>query len=429
MATSLEVLTLANGCSVVAQPLAVASVAIGFFVNVGSRDEPEAMAGASHFLEHLLFKGTPARSAASIAEDFDAVGGDCNAFTTKEYTAFYARLLADDAPMALQILGDIVTEPALRPEDVDAERLVIAEELAMHGDEPSDAAAELSSQLLFPGSGLGRDTLGTKATIGSLSAPDIRRFFEENYGTENMVVAIAGGGDHGPLLEQLAALPITRHAPRPLRPAPVAPNERVATRRMPTEQLHLSLGWRSIGRAHPLRSAAALYAHLLGGGLSSRLFQRVREREGLAYSVWAEREVYDGAGALSIGAGTSPENADRLVAICLEEIQELALHGPTARELDVAKGNLRAELLLSVEDSGSVMSFCATELLRNGTVRSVVDIVDEVMAVAHDDVTAYAQHLAATAPTLAAVGPRLPASVAKRIEAYGVGHDPIQVDR
>jgi len=152
----------------------------------------------------------------------------------------------------------------------------------------------------------------------------------------------------------------------------------------------------------------------------------VREREGLAYSVWAEREVYDGAGALSISAGTSPENADRLVAICLEEIEELALHGPTARELDVAKGNLRAELLLSVEDSGSVMSFCATELLRHGTVRTVSDIVDEVMAVASNDVTTYAQHIAATSPTLAAVGPRLPAAVAKRINAHDGGHDPIE---
>ncbi|MEI7479019.1 MAG: pitrilysin family protein [Actinomycetes bacterium] len=400
-----RLLVLDNGLRVVVDEMAVASSALGFFVGSGSRDESLERAGTSHFLEHLLFKGTNELSATQLAEAFDEVGGDCNAFTTKEYTAFYARLLAEHAPMALDILASIIEAPALRPEDIDTERAVIAEELAMHGDEPSDRSAELFSELVFPDSALGRDTLGTKASIAAMSASTIRSFFDAHYGPKNIVVGIAGGQDSQVLLSRLAQLPNRPDALAPQRKTPALPSERFSAHRTKTEQVHLTLGWRLPGRDDPMRTAFAVCNHLLGGGLSSRLFQRIREREALAYSVWSEREVYEDVGALAIMAGTSPQHARDVVAICLEEVERLAEDGPTEREIAIAKGNLRAELLLSAEDSGARMSFVASEVLFFNRIRTTEEIVDELQSVTMEQVVDAASLLRRDSACLAAVGP------------------------
>ncbi len=385
--------------------MAVASAALGFFVGAGSRDETQERAGTSHFLEHLLFKGTNDLSATALAEAFDEVGGDCNAFTTKEYTAFYARLLADDAPMAMEILASLIEQPALRPQDVETERAVITEELAMHSDEPSDRSVELFSGLLFPDSALGRDTLGTKASIASLSTATIRTFFDAHYGPQNIVVGIAGGQDTNRLIQRLEQMPSRPDSSVPHRMTPPSPRERFLAHRTKTEQVHLTLGWRLPGRDDPLRAAFAVTNHLLGGGLSSRLFQRIREREALAYSVWSEREVYEDAGALAIMAGTSPAHARDVAAICLEEVERLAEDGPTEREVAIAKGNLRADLLLSAEDSGARMSFIASEVLFFGRVRTTEEILDELHSVTMDQVTQAASCLRRDTVCAAAVGP------------------------
>jgi hypothetical protein len=400
-----RLLVLDNGLRVVVDEMAVASSALGFFVGSGSRDESLELAGTSHFLEHLLFKGTNELSATQLAEAFDEVGGDCNAFTTKEYTAFYARLLAEHAPMAIDILTSLIEAPALRPQDVETERAVIAEELAMHGDEPSDRSAELFSELVFPDSALGRDTLGTKASIAAMSDLTIRSFFDSHYGPKNIVVGIAGGQDSEELLRRLEQLPSKPEAIAPARVSPAAPKERFVAHRTKTEQVHLTLGWRLPGRDHPLRTAFAVCNHLLGGGLSSRLFQRIREREALAYSVWSEREVYEDVGALAIMAGTSPQHALDVVAICLEEVERLADDGPTNREISIAKGNLRADLLLSAEDSGARMSFVASEVLFFNRVRSTEEILDELHAVTMSQVAEAASFLLRDTACLAAVGP------------------------
>ncbi len=385
--------------------MAVASSALGFFVGAGSRDESLELAGTSHFLEHLLFKGTKSLSATQLAEAFDEVGGDSNAFTTKEYTAFYARLLAEHAPMAMEILASLIEAPALRPEDIETERAVITEELAMHGDEPSDRSAELLYGLLFPDSALGRDTLGTKSSIASLTTETIRSFFERHYGPQNMVVGIAGGQHTDDLLGRLERLPSRPQTTAPQRTIPALPKQRFVAHRTKTEQVHLTLGWRLPGRDHPLRTAFSVTNHLLGGGLSSRLFQRIREREALAYSVWSEREVFDDVGALAIMAGTSPQHAAQVVEICLEEVERLVDEGPTSREIEIAKGNLRADLLLSAEDSGARMSFVASEVLFFGRVRTTEEILDELAAVDAEQVIAAASQLSRSTALLAAVGP------------------------
>jgi len=184
----------------------VRSVCVGFWVGTGSRDEPVEHAGASHFLEHLLFKGTPARSAAAIAEALDEVGGDCNAYTTKEYTAFYIRLLSEDLPLGLDVLGAIMTDPALRPEDIEAERQVILDEILMHADEPSDLAAEQCTNALFPDHPLGREVLGAPVSVSALDAPEIRGFFDTHYRTANLVVSAAGDLDHDRLAAEVEDL-------------------------------------------------------------------------------------------------------------------------------------------------------------------------------------------------------------------------------
>jgi predicted Zn-dependent peptidase len=403
----IETSVLPSGIRLVTETMAdVRSVAVAYWVGTGSRDEPDELAGASHFLEHLLFKGTEARSAAAIAEALDEVGGDCNAFTTKEYTTFYVRLLSEHLPLGLDILSEIMWAPALRPADVDAERTVILDEILMHADEPADLAAEQWQSSLFPAHALGRDTLGTASTVAALGAPEIRRFFEHHYRPDNMVVSVAGDCTH----EAVAADLERRFAGRPggsepPRQAPGDDTRSLQVVRRPTEQAHLVYGVRSVSRFDERRWALAVLNHVLGGGLSSRLFRKVREERGLAYSVWSERAAYQDAGSLAVVVGTAPENVDEVLRIVTGELELLAEHGITERELAVAKGNLRAELLLSGEDSGARMSRIGASQLLHGEVKAIDDVLARIEGVDRDQVLAEAQQLVRAPRTLSAVGP------------------------
>ena len=384
----------------------VRSVAIGFWVGTGSRDEPDRLAGASHFLEHLLFKGTPARTAAAIAEALDEVGGDCNAFTTKEYTAFYVRLLSEHLRLGLDILGDIMDDPSLAAQDVEAERTVILDEILMHADEPSDLAGEMAMSALFPGHALGRDTLGTPESVGSTTASEIRSFFEEHYRPGNVVVAVAGDCDHEEVTAALEARFSVRSGGAAPPRAPVAPGvDPLVVVRRQTEQAHLVLGMRSASRFDEARWPLAVLNVVLGGGLSSRLFQKVREQRGLAYSIWSERNGFYDTGCTTVSVGTAPEHVDEVLKIVTCEIEDLAANGITARELDVAKGNLRSETLLSCEDSGARMSRLGTSVLLYDRAWSIDDALARIDAVDLDAVQQVARSLASAPRTLAAVGP------------------------
>jgi predicted Zn-dependent peptidase len=403
----IETSVLPSGIRLVTETMAdVRSVAVAYWVGSGSRDESDELAGASHFLEHLLFKGTPTRSAAAIAEALDEVGGDCNAFTTKEYTTFYVRLLSEHLPLGLDILSEIMWNPALRPSDVDAERTVILDEILMHADEPADLVAEQWQSSLFPGHALGRDTLGTQATVGDLDAGDIRRFFEHHYRPGNMVVSVAGDCTHDGVAADLERR-FTGHlgGTAPTRAAPGPATERLRVVRRPTEQAHVVYGVRSVSRFDEHRFALAVLNHVLGGGLSSRLFQKVREERGLAYSVWSERATYQDAGSLAVVVGTAPDNVDEVLRIVTGELELLAQHGITDRELAVAKGNLRAEMLLSGEDSGARMGRIGAAMLLHGEVHKIDEVLARVEAVDRDQVLARAQELVEAPRTLSAVGP------------------------
>jgi predicted Zn-dependent peptidase len=383
-----------------------ASASVGFFVGTGGRDERDGEVGASHFLEHLLFKGTPTRSASAIAEALDAVGGEFNAYTTKEYTAFYVHLLGEDVDLGLDVLSDIVWQPALRGEDVEAERQVILEEILMRADDPADLVHELLWSAMFPGHGLGRDVLGTEATVGSMSAAQVREFWSRHYRPANVVVAAAGAVDH----DAIAAGIERRFAgqpggSRPLRDPPPASSLPHAACERRTEQTHVAIGMRAPGRHDRARFAVALVSHALGGGLSSRLFQEVRERRGLAYSVYSEWTTCEEVGVLSVYAGTAPDKAEELAEVLEAELDRVARDGITARELAVAKGHLRAQTLLSLEDSGARMSRIGRGALLHGEVLPVSELLAMSQAVTEDEAGEVAATVVGGPRTTAVVGP------------------------
>ena len=413
---------LVNGCRVVTQRVAGArSASLGVFVTVGSRHEPATLAGASHFLEHLLFKGTESRDAATIAEALDRVGGQSNAYTARELTCFWVRLLGEDLDVGLSILGDIVTDPALRGDDVEAERTVIVDEILGSHDDPASVASERFFELAFETHPLGRDPLGTLETVRAITPAEVRTFFSAQYGAPNLVVAAAGDVDHDAVAAAVATWAptgVVGLSPDGAPPGPPRARREVVV--APFEQTQVVIGVPMPRRGDQRRDAYRVYDQLLGGGLSSRLFTTIRERFGLAYQVYSERAQFTDAGALCVVAGTAPEHADRVLALIAEAVDDLAGGGLTDREVDVARQALRADALLGAEDSGHVMSRLGADLSLDGATRSLDDVLQRTAAVTRDDVEAVAQDVAAAPRTLVVVGPR-PDGVAADARLEGAG--------
>ena len=384
----------------------VRSVTAGFWVGTGSRDEDSPLSGASHFLEHLLFKGTASRSAREIAEAVDAVGGDLNAFTTKEFTAFYVRVLSDALDLGLDILCDIISAPAFRPDEVEAERQVILEEILLREDEPADLVHEVLCDALFPDHPLGREVLGLEETVKAMETGAIRDFFAHHYRPANMVFAAAGDLDHDQVVAGLVErLGEGAGGAAPERERPSRPPRSIAVVRRQTEQAHVAIGLPAPDRHAPQRWALAVLNHALGGGLSSRLFQEIRERRGLAYSVYSYRTAYDDTGALVVYAGTSPERAAEVVDLIGIELSRMAETGLTPRELSVARGHLRGDLALSLEDSAARMSRIGRSLLLHSEVLAVEEIAARIESVTLDQVGEIAGAVLGAPRTLAVVGP------------------------
>ncbi len=403
----IETSVLSSGIRLVTETMPdVASASVGVWVGTGSRDESASQAGISHFLEHLLFKGTQARTARDIAEAVDAVGGDMNAYTTKEYTTFYVRALSEHLDLGLDILCDILRDPALRPDDVDAERQVILEEVLMHLDEPADVVQEHFGAAIFPDHPLGREVLGDPEVIERVTVPEIRAFFDEHYLPRNMVVAAAGNIEHEVVAAEIEGRFVGREGGRmPARTAPGDDVQPVTVERRDTEQLQLVVGTRAPARRSPERFSLAVLNHALGGGLSSRLFQEVRETRGLAYSIGSDRIAFEDAGALAVSVGTAPENAAEVLGVIGHELDLLCQEGISQRELDVAKGHLRADLLLSLEDSGARMARIGGSLLLHDEVMTVEDIEGRIAAVSREEVAAVASRVLGSRRVLAVVGP------------------------
>jgi predicted Zn-dependent peptidase len=395
------------------------SATIGAWVGVGSRDEARGRYGSTHFLEHLLFKGTRRRSAMDIATAFDAVGGEANAVTGKEYTCYYARVLDEDVAMASDVLLDMVTSARLDLEDVESERGVILEELAMNDDDPADVVHERFAELVLGAHPLGRPIGGTAQTIEAVGRDDIAEHYREHYDAPALVVTAAGGVDHDAVVATVAGQlsgsgwPLSASAaPRPRRDADGAQASLdelgkggLLVVRRPTEQANVLLGTVGLVANDDRRYVMSILNAVLGGGMSSRLFQEIRERRGLAYSVYSFASGYSDSGWFGLYAGCAPGKVDEVVTLLRAGLEELAEHGVGEEELARAKGQVGGGLVLGLEDSGSRMTRLGRAELVHGTFMSIDSTLAAVRAVTADEVRALAAELAARPRSLAVVGP------------------------
>jgi predicted Zn-dependent peptidase len=391
----------------------VLSATLGIWVGVGSRDESDEIAGSSHFLEHLLFKGTSSRSALEIATAMDAVGGEMNAFTAKEHTCYYANVLASDLPLAVALLSDLVTEACNTAADLESERTVVLEEIAMRDDEPADAVHDLFAEALFGDAPLGRSVLGSVASIEGLTRDDVDGWYRARYTMPSIVVTAAGRVRHQEVLDLVTAAFGDRLAGE-ARPAPLRtgddgvvtkPARRTGLLHRRTEQTHLLLGSTGMARLDPRRYAGAVLETAVGGGMSSRLFQEIREKRGLVYSVGSALTHYAGTGSFSVYAGCSPKRVPEVLRLVREELTRVAAEGLTAEEVARGRGQLKGAMVLGLEDTGSRMSRLGKSELSFGEYLPVREVLARLDAVTEDDVRAVAADLFARETCLAVVGP------------------------
>ena len=406
---------LPGGLRVITESLpSVRSAAIGIWAGVGSRDEGPLHAGATHYLEHLLFKGTSRRSALEISAAIDAVGGELNAFTAKEYTCYYARVLDADVPLAIDVLSDMVTGSLIEPKDVDAERGVILEEIAMNEDDPADLVHEEFAAQLFGDTPLGRPILGTVDSINEISRDRIAEHYRSRYTPDALVVAAAGNLSHdtvvrlvqsafGPVLAGSAALPAAARLGGTEAGSATGTGVRLLSR--PVEQANIVLGCAGLARTDTRRFSLGVLNAALGGGMSSRLFQEVREKRGLAYSVYSFSSQHADCGQWGVYAGCLPAKADEVLAICQDEIAKVIESGLTDEELDRGKGQLRGSIVLGLEDPSSRMSRLGKSELVYPALEPVDDILAEIEAVTHDDVRSVTAAILGLPKALAVVGP------------------------
>ncbi|SNS34689.1 Predicted Zn-dependent peptidase [Actinomadura meyerae] len=389
----------------------VRSAAFGIWSAVGSRDEAPADAGASHYLEHVLFKGTRRRSALEISAAVDAVGGDLNAFTAKEYTCYYARVLDSDLPLAVDVVSDMVADSVNRPEDVEAERGVILEEIHMRDDDPGDLIHDEFSTALYGDTPLGRPILGTEDSINALSRDRIHGYYREHYVPSKLVVSVAGNIDHDEVVrlvsEAFAGHLAGEGEPAPPRldgaPAPVDPRSVVIDK--DTEQAHIILGGAGVSRTDDRRFALGVLNAALGGGMSSRLFQEIREKRGLAYSVYSYTAQYADSGIFGVYAGCQPAKAEEVLSICRDELGRAADECLTDEELERGKGQLRGAMVLGLEDTGSRMSRIGKSELVYESLLPVDEVLARIEAVTLDDVRAIAREVLSAPQALTVIGP------------------------
>ncbi|GAA4915235.1 pitrilysin family protein [Nesterenkonia rhizosphaerae] len=393
----------------------IRSVSIGFWIAVGSRDEADHQYGSTHFLEHLLFKGTAKRSALDIAAAFDAVGGESNAMTGKESTCYYARVLDTDLPMAVEVLTDMVTSAVIDPAEMETERGVILEELAMAEDDPGDVVHERFTEQVLDGHPLGRPIGGTPEAIEQASRDDVWDHFARWYRPEELVITAAGGLDHEQLCQLVtAALEGSRwDISQNSQPAPrrVGAEIHIPVRtgtehhRKPVEQTQVILGGRGMAAHDEDRFALSLMHAVLGGGMSSRLFQEIRERRGLAYSTYSFSAAFTDAGLYGLYAGCLPEKVDAVIDVMSTELERIATEEVTAEELERAKGQLRGSTVLGMEETSSRMSRLGKAELVRGEFVDISDTLAQVEAVTSADIQRVAARLADSPRATTIVGP------------------------
>ncbi len=405
---------LPGGLRVVTEAMpGVRSASVGVWVPVGSRDESPSLAGTSHFLEHLLFKGTASRSALDIANAMDAVGGEFNAFTEKEHTCFYATVLDRDLGLAVDIVTDVVLNATVTAQDIDIERGVVLEEIAMRDDDPSDLVHDEFSTSLFGNVPLGRPILGSEESIRTLSRRQVNGYYRRHYNPDAMVVSVAGNLEHADVVRLVrrafdGSLD-RRQTSRPPRAASTdtsgVPAAAVTVVPDDTEQANLVLGCHGLSRHDPRRYALGVLSSALGGGMSSRLFQRIREERGLAYSVYSFSSGYADAGQFGVYAGCQPGKADEVLALMITELDAVAAGELRADEVERGKGQMRGAIVLGLEDAGSRMTRIGKSEIAYGDVLGVDEVLARVDAVTPADLADVAADVLHRARCLTVVGP------------------------
>lgn len=384
----------------------VRSASVGIWLRLGSRHEPPRLSGICHFIEHLVFKGTTTRNAREISLLTDRMGGNLDAFTTKEMTCFYARVLDEHLPLAVDLLADIVRHPLFDSEELERERRVILEEIRMVNDSPEERVYDLFCESFWPGHPLGRPIQGTETTVGEMTRRTVLNWFRKAYVPQNMVVAAAGRltARHRKLIREAFSQLPKGHAIRNGGAPRFSPGMKMETRKE-LEQVHLLFGVPALASGHPRRFQVHLLNTLLGGSLSSRLFHRIREERGLAYSVSSQLHTHAGAGLLTVYAGTSPEKAGEVLRLSLAEMKDLARREPAMEEVDVARDHLKGNLLLALESTSSRMSRMAREEMTLGRHMQVEEINRALDAVTPHQIKEIAEKLFFGArPALAVVG-------------------------
>ena len=401
----INVTRLPSGLLVVSERMdRVETVSFGAYVASGTRNEAAEENGVSHFLEHMAFKGTASRTAAQIAEEIENVGGHINAYTAREQTAYYVKLLKEDLALGADIIGDILTNSSFAPEELERERGVILQEIGQANDTPDDIIFDHFQEAAFPGQPMGRPTLGTDSLIRGMQRSSLTAYMRQHYTTGNVVVAAAGNLHH----EQVVALAqqhfagLTTSTPEALFPGSYQGGEFREQREL--DQVHVVLGFPSVGYGHADYYPVLLLATLLGGGMSSRLFQEIREKRGLVYSVYSFNSPFLDGGLFGIYAGTGEDEARELLPVTIEELHKVQ-HSIRQDELDRARAQVKSSLLMSLESTGSRCEQLARQLQIFGRLIPTAETVAKLNAVTIDDVQRAATRLFRGSPTLASIGP------------------------
>ncbi|MDP1808586.1 MAG: pitrilysin family protein [Actinomycetota bacterium] len=387
--------TLDNGAIIVTERVpAVRSVTVGFWVGIGSRDEVGDENGMSHFIEHLLFKGTKSRSAKDISETFDTLGAELNAFTTKEFTCYYTRLLDDHLPIGVEVMTDMLQNSSFKEEHIDFERQVVLEEIAMYEDTPDELIHDLFTSALWKDHPLGRQVLGTGGTVRAFDRSKTSGFFENHYTPGNTVIAAAGNLDHDSFVALIKKFynPTVSTRSENVETEPVVRSSlRVVKKK--TEQVHLCYGTEALNSRHPDRFALSVLENILGGGMSSRLFQRIREERGLAYSVYSYHSLYKDSGNLAVYVGTRPANVNEVLSIIESEMEKIKREGVVDEELARAREHLKGQLVLGLESTRNRMTRLGRSELTHGEILSVDELVDRVNEVNKEQIKELANRL------------------------------------
>ena len=402
---SLRLTTLPNGLRIVTEPMpGLQSASAGIWVMAGGRHERAEQNGIAHFLEHMAFKGTKRRTALQIAEEIEDVGGYINAYTSREMTAYYARVLEADVGLALDVIGDIVLNPAFDAKEIEVERHVILQEIGQALDTPDDIVFDWLQEVSYPDQPFGRTILGPEERVSSFSRKDLQGFVKEHYGPEQMILAAAGAVDHDAIVAQAEAIfgGLKARKQAGFQPARFLGTERREVKDL--EQVHFAMAFDAPGYRHPDVYTAQVYAMTMGGGMSSRLFQKIREERGLCYSIFAQSGAYEDAGQITLYAGTSAEEIGDLTQLTVDELKRAA---DDMSEVEVARARtqIKAGMLMGLESPSSRAERIARLLAIYGRVPDVDEAVARIDAVTTADVRRYAGELTTSDAALALYGP------------------------